>query len=136
MKTGRNEKCPCGSNLKYKSCCLLEKKRNSTSNERVIPPLGDVTILHGFTEKYASMRPFEIDFEHACCLVIKANAQIAAEQNELIQFDMVRPGDWFVIASVNGQTKASYRYDTVDEAMDVAKEKFSAVRFLSTPEFI
>jgi len=24
MKTGRNEKCPCGSGKKYKKCCLLK----------------------------------------------------------------------------------------------------------------
>lgn len=25
MKIGRNDKCPCGSGLKYKKCCLIKE---------------------------------------------------------------------------------------------------------------
>ncbi|MFT6908554.1 MAG: hypothetical protein ACJAS1_005256 [Oleiphilaceae bacterium] len=136
MKIGRNEICPCGSNLKYKSCCLATESPSTKRDEEHLPPLDEVAVLHGFTKEHAEKGPFEIDFEEACCLVIKADAEIAAQQNQIIQFDMVNPGDWFVIAHVNGQIKTSYRYDTADEAMDIAKEKFEAVRFLSLPEFI
>jgi hypothetical protein len=136
MKVGRNEKCPCGSNLKYKNCCLIIEKNPFQSSNQEVPQVNDVEIFHGFTADYEDQGPFEIDFDKACCLVIKANAVIAAEQNRNINFDLVKAGDWFVLAEVNGQTKASYRYDTADDAMDVAKEKFNAARFLCFPEFI
>lgn len=29
-KIGRNERCPCGSGLKYKRCCLIKKPRNTS----------------------------------------------------------------------------------------------------------
>jgi hypothetical protein len=106
MKIGRNEKCHCGSSLNYKACCLATESSSTKKGEKCIPPLDDVTVLHRFTKEYSEKGPFDMDFEEACCLVIKEDAEIAAQQNKIIQFDMVNPGDWFVIAHVNGQTKA------------------------------
>lgn len=34
MKIGRNDKCPCGSGLKYKKCCLIkEVEEKKLTNE-------------------------------------------------------------------------------------------------------
>lgn len=134
MKIGRNETCPCGSKLKYKNCCLkietIKMARNTNVTEEGCLP----AVFHGFTEEYDNLKAFEIDFEKSCCLVIKADAEIAKQQNKMMQFDLLKAGDWFAIAEVNGELKASYRYDTADEAMEIAGEKFNATRFLSMPE--
>ena len=34
MKIGRNDKCPCGSGLKYKKCCLIKKTEEKKINQR------------------------------------------------------------------------------------------------------
>ena len=54
----------------------------------------------------------------------------------MIQFNMLKPGDWFVMGKQDGQMKFSFKYSEPEQAMDVAKEKFSAVRFLQLPEII
>lgn len=37
MKIGRNEKCPCGSGIKYKNCCLLRFEVTSASSTSMFP---------------------------------------------------------------------------------------------------
>ncbi len=51
-RTGRNERCPCGSGAKYKKCCLLRQRRETTA---ALPAwlLDSDRKLHQF-EKYAT----------------------------------------------------------------------------------
>lgn len=96
----------------------------------------EVTVYHGFTKEYESHTPFDIDFDNACCHVIKANQSVALEHNKMLDFDMLESGDWFVMGKQDGQVKFSFKYKSAEAAMDIAKEKFNAVKFLSLPEFI
>jgi hypothetical protein len=134
MKIKRNEKCICGSGRKYKNCCLHSTQHDTSKTESTT--FEEVTLLYGFTQEYATANPFEVDFDNPCCLVIKADEESVAHFNKLLSYNILSLGDWFVVGYVDGQQKTSFRFDTADEAMEVGKEKFSAVRFLSLPEFI
>jgi len=61
-KTGRNDKCPCGSGLKYKKCCL-DKETALTSNiqntpKRLIIIGNGFDLHHGMACKYADFMSF------------------------------------------------------------------------------
>lgn len=134
MKIKRNEKCICGSALKYKNCCLNSPQHGTTKSEST--NFEEVSVFYGFTQEYSTANPFEVDFDNPCCLVIKADEESVAHFNKSLNYNILAVGDWFVTGYVGGQQKSSLRFDTADEAMEVGKEKFSAVRFLSLPEFI
>ncbi|GAB5380990.1 MAG: hypothetical protein Alis3KO_17740 [Aliiglaciecola sp.] len=139
MKIQRNQKCPCGSGKKYKKCCLDLDKDFEKSDQTATCGSGknlQPTIYHGFTEEFAHLNFLNVDYEKACCQIIQANQSIAEEQNALLKFEMLEAGDWFVMAKANGQVKVSFKYKTIEAAMDIAKEKFGAIKFFSQPEFI
>lgn len=139
MKDPLSITCNCGSGKKLKDCCLFG--RNKTANTRIldsndVPDYTGVSVFYGFRSQLKDVNPFEIDFEAACCQVIQANMYLADTHNTMIQFQMLKPGDWYVMGKENGQMKYSFRFDNEVEAMEVAKEKFKAVRFLQMPEFV
>ncbi len=56
MKTGRNENCPCGSNLKYKNCC--EKKESAALTRNRLPIiLGVLAIAAGIAAIFRPSDP-------------------------------------------------------------------------------
>lgn len=139
MKDPLSIPCNCGSGKRLKDCCLFG--RNKTPNASIFedtaaPDYTGVSVFYGFRAQFKNMNPFEIDFEKACCQIVQANKYLADLHNEMIQFLMLQPGDWFVMGKENGQMKYSFRFDSDVEAMEVAKEKFKAVRFLQMPEFM
>lgn len=95
-----------------------------------------ITTYFGFTKKFEEISPFEIDFEKATCMVIQLNPYLADIHNQMLQLDMLQPGNWIVVAEVDGKNQFSFKYKTAEEAMDVAREKHKATRFLQRPEFI
>ncbi|MDG6097258.1 hypothetical protein EXU34_07360 [Alteromonas sp. ZYF713] len=126
--------CSCGSGKPLKHCCLFKNQKIPTEQNIDIPDYTGVTVFYGFTKEYAKVSPFEIDFKLACCQVIQANPYLANLHNQMIQFNMLKPGDWFVMGEEEGQMKFSFRYSEPDDAMDIAREKFGAIRFLQSPE--
>ena len=139
MKDPLSIPCSCGSGKKLKDCCLFNRGKPNTQSVFEQPELPDytgVTVYFGFTKKHQRTSPFEIDFDVACCQVIQANKYLADLNNTMIQFPMLKPGDWYVMGKQAGKMKYSFRYDSETEAMDIAKEKFKAVRFLQPPEII
>ena len=45
-------------------------------------------------------------------------------------------GQWIITANVGNQVKFSGPYDSQELAMESAREKFGAVRFMSSPEIL
>ncbi len=127
--------CRCGSGKPLKHCCLFKNQNHSERQNSDIPDHTGVTVYYGFSADYAEVSPFEIDFDLACCQVIQANAYLANMHNQMLEFNMLKPGDWFVMGEKGKQMKFSFKFSQPDDAMDVAKEKFGAIRFLQLPEF-
>ena len=136
MKEPLSFPCKCGSGKPLKNCCLFKNRKLPDEQNAEIPDYSGVTVYYGFSKQFANVSPFEIDFDLACCQVIQANAYLANLHNQMIQFNMLKPGDWFVMGKQDGQMKFSFKYAEPEQAMDVAKEKFSAIRFLQLPEAI
>ena len=139
MKEPLSIPCSCGSGKKLKDCCLFGRSKipnASIFEDTNVHDYTGVFVFYGFQSKFKNVSPFEIDFDSACCQVIQANRYLADLHNTMIQFQMLKPGDWFVMGKENGRMKYSFRFDSEVEAMEVAKEKFKAVRFLQMPEFV
>ena len=129
--------CNCGSGLALKNCCLFKNRRPDPNDVLGEPDYTGVTIYYGFKRKYLKASPFNLDFDRqACCQVLQANMYLANLHNQMLQFKMLQPGDWFVMGRQDGQMKFSFKYSSAEDAMSVAKEKFAAERFLQPPEFI
>lgn len=62
MKIGRNDKCDCGSGLKFKKCCL--NKEQSKNEKQETEPLQNIFQLHQFiVKKYFEENHLDIDYE-------------------------------------------------------------------------
>jgi hypothetical protein len=150
MKIGRNEKCPCGSDKKYKTCCLkkdenVHKAMQAINRQRQQGTkdghLKDPELIQYFgysTPRGENESPFELPEEGLCCMVSSVNRDIQREINSQIDFPLLKlgKGQWVVTANVDTEIKFSGPFDSQELAMDAAAEKFGAVRFLSTPELI
>lgn len=139
MKEPLSIPCRCGSGKKLKDCCLFKRgspPKSSVFEDIDAPDYTGVFVFFGFHAKFNNVSPFEIDFENACCQVVQANKYLADHYNTMLQFQMLKPGDWFLMGKEKGQMKYSFRFENETEAMDLAKEKFKAVRFLQMPEFV
>lgn len=57
MKTGRNEKCPCGSGKKYKNCCLEKfDKENKLDKGKLITEEVSHDVVVDLAKKYGCVR--------------------------------------------------------------------------------
>jgi hypothetical protein len=146
MKTGRNEKCHCGSGKKHKKCCLLSShvrqalskyRAIGTKDEHIEEP--ELIQYFGYNKARAEDEsPFELPEKGLCCMVSSVNKDIQREINSKLDFPLLKmgKGQWVITANVGNEVKFSGPYDSDELAMDAASEKFGAVRFLSTPELI
>lgn len=144
MKIGRNEICPCGSGKKYKLCCLLSgqikqafarQREIGTQDEHIKEDI-DLTQYFGYdTPRADNESPFELPAKGLCCMVSSVNKDIQREINTKLDYPLLKlgKGQWCVTANVGDEIKFSGPYDSMELAMDSAKEKFGAIRFLSAP---
>lgn len=129
--------CSCGSGKLLKDCCIfLHHPKPKQEPISQVPDFTGATIYNGFTKKYEGYSPFEIDFSNSCCFVVQANPYLADVYNQQLGFNMVSPGQWFVVAEIGDEYKYSFGHKTDQAAMEVAREKHGAVRFLQPPEVI
>lgn len=132
MKIGRNEKCPCGSGKKYKHCCIA-KTDNASAKQSPEPE----EQYFGYPdERPARQSPFEIDTQSICCMVTKLNQFAADSLNHPEQKLTFQDGDYIVTSGNCSDIQLEGPYASVEEAFDIAKEKFGAIRFMGKPEFI
>ncbi|MEP2652405.1 MAG: hypothetical protein ABJH06_10470 [Paraglaciecola sp.] len=88
------------------------------------------------TERKEHESPFELPEEGLCCMVSSVNRDIQREINAKLDFPLLKlgKGQWVITANVGTEVKFSGPYDSDQLAMESAKEKFGAIRFMSTPE--
>lgn len=148
MKIGRNEICHCGSGKKYKKCCLskdesIQIAMNSIARQRNLgtqdAPVNDPELIQYFgynTPRAEHESPFELPDEGLCCMVSSVNKDIQREINSKLDFPLLKlgKGQWIVTANIGNEIKFSGPYDSDQLAMESAKEKFGAIRFMSAPE--
>lgn len=108
----------------------------SLNEEELIIANEGIELFFGFTHEYFFTDPFLIDFDNACCQIMKPNEYHAEVVNEELGCDFAHPDYWMVMALNGANIKYSFGHETYDAAMNVAKEKHDAVRFLKRPEAI
>lgn len=135
MKQKRNDKCACGSGQKYKNCCLNSRHSCHSITQTNYDEFDKTSVFYGFDEKYAYVNPFLVDYEDPCCLVIRADEETAAKYNRQFEINVLDAGEWYVVGGANFH-QVSFRFSTAEDAMDKAKEKFAAIRFLTLPDFV
>ena len=150
MKIGRNEKCHCGSGNKYKKCCLskdeiIQQAMDSIARQRDLGTqdefLNDPELIQyfGYNQVRAENEsPFELPEEGLCCMVSSVNRDIQREINSKLDFPLLQlgKGHWVITANIGHEVKFSGPYDSDQLAMESAREKFGAVRFVSSPEIL
>lgn len=147
MKTGRNKMCPCGSANKYKKCCYIadqiklsfERKRKVGTQDEHTKEDSQLIQYFGYNSmRLGNESPFELPEEGLCCMVSSVNKDIQREINTKLDFPLLQlgKGQWVITANIGNEVKFSGPYDTDQLAMESAKEKFGAVRFMSLPEIL
>jgi hypothetical protein len=150
MKTGRNEKCHCGSGKKHKKCCLskdesVQNAMNSITRQRELGTrdehLNDPVLTQYFgynVVRAENESPFELPEEGLCCMVSSVNRDIQREINAQVDFPILKlgQGQWVVTANIGNEVKFSGPYKSQELAFEAAKEKFDAIRFISAPNII
>jgi hypothetical protein len=144
MKIQRNQICPCGSGRKYKKCCLISSQvKEALSKQRAIVTndenIEDPALIQyfGYNKPRAEDEsPFELPEEGLCCMVSSVNKDIQREINSKLDFPLLKlgKGQWVITANIGNEVKFSGPYDSDQLAMESAREKFGAIRFMSTPE--
>jgi hypothetical protein len=144
MKIQRNQICPCGSGKKHKKCCLLlSQVRQALSRQRAIGTndehIENPELIQYFGYNKArnvDESPFDLPEEGLCCMVSSINKDIQREINSKLDFPLLKlgKGQWVITANIGNEVKFSGPYDSDQLAMESAREKFGAVRFMSTPE--
>jgi hypothetical protein len=144
MKIQRNQICPCGSGKKYKKCCLIssqvkeafsKQRAIGTNDEHIEEP--ELIQYFGYNKARAEDEsPFELPEEGLCCMVSSVNKDIQREINSKLDFPLLElgKGQWVITANIGKEVKFSGPYDSDQLAMESARQKFGAVRFMSTPE--
>tara|TARA_R110002012_G_C11646609_1_gene611089 strand:- start:509 stop:946 length:438 start_codon:yes stop_codon:yes gene_type:complete len=144
MKIGRNEKCPCGSGRKYKQCCLkLSKEAFQNTGKTAPAPLNHaddelVQYLGYDTHRDENTSPFDMPEEGLCCMVSSVNKDIQQEINAMVEYPILKlgQGQWVITANEGERMRFSGPYNSEEEAINSASEKFGAIRFISVPNFI
>jgi hypothetical protein len=145
MKTGRNEKCHCGSNKKYKKCCYLRyQEAFNIIKEKAANDLGEddgAELIQFFgynTPRLEDESPFNLPEEGLCCMVSSVNKDIQREINRDLNYPLLKlgKGQWIITANEGDQVKFSGPYNSQELALDSAQEKFGAIRFMSAPNLI
>jgi hypothetical protein len=148
MKIQRNQLCPCGSDKKYKKCCLnkdqsMNKVIQAISRQRAIGTQDEYEkkpkLIQYFgynTPRAENESPFELPEEGLCCMVSSVNRDIQREINSEVDYPLLKlgKGQWVITANIGDQVKFSGPYNSEQLAMESAREKFGAIRFMSTPE--
>lgn len=136
MKIGRNEKCPCGSNKKYKHCCYKSEQINGNN---------DLSNQHGQTEeqylgfnreRYPHESPFDINYDSLCCLVMTLTHPKAALLNEMHNTDAFVEGMAIVTSGKCSNTRMAGPFVSLEDAFEYAGLEHNAVRFQSQPQLI
>jgi hypothetical protein len=144
MKIQRNQICPCGSGKKHKKCCLLSSQvRQALSEHRAIGTkdehIEEPELIQYFGYNKARSEdesPFELPEKGLCCMVSSVNKDIQREINSKLDFPLLKlgKGQWVITANIGNEVKFSGPYDSDQLAMESARDKFGAVRFMSSPK--
>lgn len=78
-KIGRNDPCHCGSNLKYKKCCL--KNNELVSQDELIDPMEIKKIQSGLKEKASQLLGSDKD-----CLFVKPDKKMIKMSEIIVEF--------------------------------------------------
>ena len=132
MKTGRNERCPCGSGKKYKKCCIQQRECSNT----FAPTEPKEQYCGNATERQPGDSPFDIQTESMCCLVTRLNEYDAGTLNHPEQSVSFVNGDYIVTVGDCSNIQLEGPFKSAESAFDIAREKFGAVRFMGKPQFI
>ncbi len=133
MKIGRNDKCPCGSNKKYKHCCANKKIVQEDNN---LLSLSAQQFLGYSQERLPSESPFDLTTNGLCCLVMTLDSLKASTLNEMHNTDTFVSGMVIVTSGECSDVKMAGPFDSLDEAFEYARIEHGAIRFQSHPEFI
>jgi hypothetical protein len=124
MKTGRNQKCPCGSGKKFKQCCLINDL-DTQSNDSEYPQQ-----MFGYIDKD------EIEFNEN---LLDENGLVCMISNiTVLNLDALRGssgidfqlGEWFFSTGAHQDTIVHGPFESVDTALQSAAELTRAKRFL------
>ncbi|MCZ4238561.1 SEC-C metal-binding domain-containing protein [Alteromonas macleodii] len=133
MKIGRNDKCPCGSNRKYKHCCLRKNETRKSSDTLSLLPEQFI----GYSrERLPNESPFDSPTDGLCCLVITLDADKANTLNEMNHTDVFISGMVVVTSGECSNVQMAGPFESLEEAFEHARVEHGAIRFQSQPEFI
>ncbi|MBO7921516.1 SEC-C domain-containing protein [Alteromonas sp. K632G] len=133
MKIGRNDKCPCGSNKKYKHCCA---NKNVTRESSTPLSMSEQQFLGYSRERLPEESPFDLSTDGLCCLVMTLDSRKANTLNEMHNTDAFISGMVIVTSGECSNVQMAGPFGSLDEAFEYSRIEHGAIRFHSKPEFI
>lgn len=124
MKLGRNEKCHCGSNNKYKHCCLGRNTIQETSSMSPYP----IRFFGYNCERPSHQSPLTISEDGLVCMVSEVTQLNQDPVNEGFESDF-KIGEWFLSWNSCETIECSGPYTLAEEAFEVARVELGAIRF-------
>ncbi|WP_137166772.1 SEC-C metal-binding domain-containing protein [Salinimonas lutimaris] len=136
MKTGRNEKCPCGSGKKFKHCCIDISEAHFVRDESNNASLPKEQYIGFNRERAPDMSPFDLDQEAVCCLVSLLSTGAAKSLNEMHNTDKFETDHVIVTTGNCSDIQLAGPFSTLEAAFEFSMKNHGAVRFQTQPQFV